>query len=239
MATTTRPDLTAELVALQDEIRSDFGWDVKDDLASAFALKDAWPRTKRPLTLLRIQERLMLAPITVLGAAVEVEDVYKALQDGHHIIAADGAIGVLSELESFFIAEAWSRIICVVSDADGAPEHLDEAARRGIPFVLHAHGDNRRAWGQFLNRLEDVDLQLVLSHQTPNPLAGMINPGGFTDGDRAVCLALHLGVAPDSIHLAGFRTDRIGRWTGATHPERKVRKLIWMARILDRVGVKM
>jgi uncharacterized Rossmann fold enzyme len=67
----------------------------------------------------------------------------------------------------------------------------------------------------------------------------MLNPGGFTDGDRAVCFALSVNASPKQITLRGFRTDKIGRWTGATVPERKMRKLEWMSRILEIAGVKM
>ena len=67
----------------------------------------------------------------------------------------------------------------------------------------------------------------------------MHNPGGFTDGDRAVCFALSQNVSNEQIHLRGFRTDSIGRWTGQTNPERKMRKLEWMSRVLDIAGVKM
>lgn len=230
-----------DLIGIQDEIRADFGWGLEADLESARGLREAcgigWPEAQRARQLLRIQERLIGQPLTVLGAAVEPEQVIRALDRGHRLVAADGAVGVLGELSDVHSERAWARLVCVVSDADGAPGDLMRAARRGIPFALHAHGDNAEAWEDFLESVRELDLPLVLTHQTPNALAGMLNPGGFTDGDRAVCLALHLDVRPERLHLAGFRTDVIGRWTGATHPERKVRKLIWMARILDRVGV--
>ena len=44
----------------------------------------------------------------------------------------------------------------------------------------------------YLNNLHSF-LSLILTHQTPLEIEGMYNPGGFTDGDRAVCIALALG----------------------------------------------
>ena len=38
----------------------------------------------------------------------------------------------------------------------------------------------------------------------------MHNFGGFTDGDRAVCLAINLGVPIKKITLLGFSTTRLG-----------------------------
>ena len=241
------PSSFPDLIAIQDEIRDDFGWALDADLISARELRDAceyksltnlsWTDRGRQSTLLRLQERLIARPVTVLGAAAEADDIRAAIQDGHGIIAADGAVGVLTEVE--FSNIAWDALLCVISDADGAPEHLAMAAERKIPFVLHAHGDNIDNWTELLDVLQWHGTPLILTHQTPDHILGMHNPGGFTDGDRAVCFGLALNVLPSQITLRGFRTDIIGRWTGATHPERKMRKLEWMSRVLGIAGVNL
>jgi len=188
--------------------------------------------------------------LTVLGAACEPSDVLDAIVADHVIIAADGAIGVLNEVGGALASEelspaaaalrdaAWLRVRLIVSDADGEAQDLERANRRGIPIALHGHGDNQPAWTSLLNRLGMARAPLILTHQTPTPIEGMHNPGGFTDGDRAACLAIALGWPGEEIHLAGFRTDKIGRWTGATDPEQKMRKLEWMAEILRVAGVQ-
>jgi len=61
----------------------------------------------------------------------------------------------------------------------------------------------------------------------------MYNPGGFTDGDRAACIVAACGIPNNKIRLIGFRSDKIGRWTGVTDPVRKLRKLKWMDAVLD------
>ncbi|MDE0707557.1 MAG: hypothetical protein OSB33_01270 [Candidatus Poseidoniales archaeon] len=241
------PSSFLHLIEIQDEIRADFGWGLEADLNSARELRGAcedksethptWTDEGRQATLLRLQERLISAPLTILGAAAEVEDVQAAIQDGHNIIAADGAVGVLTETDLPEIA--WDTVQCVVSDADGDPPHLAIAAERGIPFILHAHGDNIDEWTNFIDILHLYGTPLILTHQTPEHILGMHNPGGFTDGDRAVCIALSMNVPPNQLTLRGFRTDIIGRWTGATIPERKMRKLEWMRRILEIAGVRM
>ena len=241
------PSSFPDLIAIQDEVRADFGWNLNEDLISARELRDvceekawnheAWTDQGRQATLFRLQERLISRPVTVLGAAAEPDDVRAAIQDGHGIIAADGAVGVLTEIE--FSEIAWNALLCVVSDADGELEHLAMAAERKIPFVLHAHGDNTDNWRGLLDILHLYGTPLILTHQTPEHILGMHNPGGFTDGDRAVCFALALNVMPSQFTLRGFRTDIIGRWTGATQPERKMRKLEWMERVLEIAGVNL
>jgi len=73
---------------------------------------------------------------------------------------------------------------------------------------------------------------MVLTHQTDETLPGMHNPGGFTDGDRAVCCLLSWGVRPERIRCIGFDPHRLGRWSGDTDPARKLEKLGWMDTIL-------
>jgi uncharacterized Rossmann fold enzyme len=61
----------------------------------------------------------------------------------------------------------------------------------------------------------------------------MMNPGGFTDGDRTICLIGFLGKPISEITLLGYRSDVVGQWSGATDPERKLRKLIFMQEVID------
>ena len=66
----------------------------------------------------------------------------------------------------------------------------------------------------------------------------MHNPGGFTDGDRAVCFLVALGVEIGQISTIGTRTDLVGRWSGSTDDEAKMEKLVWMGRFLEACGMK-
>jgi len=80
---------------------------------------------------------------------------------------------------------------------------------------------------------------LVITHQTPSDIPGAFNPGGFTDGDRAACLALSLDVDAARLRLIGHRTDMVGRWSGSTDPVRKLQKLRWMAEVFRIIGLQM
>jgi uncharacterized Rossmann fold enzyme len=239
--------LNSRLVQIQDDIRSDFEWHLQDDLDSAKDLlwyceskswsNPSWSQTGRRETRLELQEALIFGPLTILGAAAEPGDVRDAIIEGHRLVAADGAVGVLNESEYPNIA--WDALLCIVSDGDGDMADLVLAAQRGVPFILHAHGDNVKQWIELLDVLLLHNTPLILTHQTPEDLLEMFNPGGFTDGDRAVCFVLSQNVSREQIKLRGFQTDSIGRWTGNTNPERKMRKLEWMSRVLDIAGVKM
>ena len=145
-----------------------------------------------------------------------------------------GLAGVLGNSVS---ERAWSRLVCIVSDADGGDGTI-AAVKRGVPVILHAHGDNSESWSELLELASSQRSPppIVLTHQTPESIEGMHNPGGFTDGDRAVCFARALGVERDNILLLGTRTDIVGEWSGTTNPKRKLVKLQWMAEVLQHLG---
>ena len=115
-----------------------------------------------------------------------------------------------------------------------------EAVKRSIPIILHAHGDNISSWRNLLEIAVNIPNppRIVLTHQTSEKIDGMHNPGGFTDGDRAICFLTALGVPNERILLLGTRTDIVGKWSGKTNPEEKLMKLQWMAKVIDIIGVK-
>ena len=232
-----------EVVTIQDEFRTHFEWGLDHDQLSAKELIsivedsgiDLWSRPNRAATVANIQRRAVLRKqnVAILGAAIDVEELTQILETPTLLIVADGAAGVFSLLPDTSAERAWSRLLFMVSDADGGDGTI-QAARRGKTIFLHAHGDNREDWKKLL----DISIEasspppLVLTHQTPEEIPGMHNPGGFTDGDRAACIALSLGIPIHRITLSGTNTEEVGRWSGTTVRSTKLEKLKWMGRIL-------
>lgn len=221
--------------SVQSEVREAFGWSEHDDTESAEQLLRTleehalWSLGKRELTLERLRQRLVNAErVVLLGAAVEPSELQRFNETKVAFVAADGAVGVL---------QSYERLACIVSDFDGA-EHLDKAAEAGQTIVAHAHGDNTSRWKRMLTKWQEHSLppSLVLSHQVTKELPGMYNFGGFTDGDRALCFVLSMGVASKNIELVGFSTKEIGAWSATTTPSLKLRKLEWMKRIVSELG---
>ena len=232
-----------EVVTIQDEFRTHFEWGLDHDQLSAKELIsivedsgiDLWSRPNRAATVANIQRRAVLREqnVAILGAAIDVEELIQILETPTLLIVADGAAGVFSLLPDTSAERAWSRLLFMVSDADGGDGTI-QAARRGKTIFLHAHGDNREHWKKLLDIAIEASSPppLVLTHQTPEEIPGMHNPGGFTDGDRAACIALSLGIPIDRITLLGTNTEEVGRWSGTTVRSTKLEKLKWMGRIL-------
>ena len=238
-----------ELLAIQTEVREHFGWKLDPDFNSALSMLKTveaseindWTRPRRAATVAGLIRRMVLRPteVAVLGAAVEAEEVLRVLERPVLLVAADGSAGVLSTLPDSTAERAWSRLACVVSDGDGG-QGIIEAVKRGIPVFLHAHGDNVAEWESLLEIAAGASTPspLVLTHQTSAAIPGMHNPGGFTDGDRAVCMVRSMGVPKEAITMLGTRTDVVGRWSGATDAETKMEKLQWMDKVLRALEIE-
>ena len=227
------PTLNAFLI--QDEVRQAFAWSEVDDAESALQLQlslqnhQQWSPLHRENTLRRVKTQLLNAQrIIIIGAGVEEKEFAPYNQPGDIFVAADGAVGAL---------QGYSQLACIVSDLDGG-DYLDAAAKQGQTVVVHAHGDNSERWKTILASWEQYALSphLILSHQVNQDISGMHNFGGFTDGDRALCLVLSLGVNPENIELIGFTLNRVGQWSGITVAETKLKKLEWMERIVSELG---
>jgi uncharacterized Rossmann fold enzyme len=134
------------------------------------------------------------------------------------VIAADGATSTL--------VAAGIRPDMVVTDLDGVVEDQVEVNGDGCIVFVHGHGDNRGAVAHYARRFTGP---VVCTCQCP-PVEGVYNFGGFTDGDRAACIAAAVGVR--KIRLAGFDFDNPSSKAGRP-AETKGRKLAWAKRVLS------
>lgn len=225
---------TPSSLQVQDLVRQAFGWSEFDDVESALQLKEAlndhqhWNGANREKTLEEVKSQLLKASrIVVIGAAVSADEL-RSYDERTVFVAADGAVGALSD---------YSQLACIVSDLDGA-SYLHQAAAHGQTIVVHAHGDNVNQWRNMIVEWSQFDSKpsLILSHQVNQSIPGMYNFGGFTDGDRALCFVLSLGVESSKIELVGFSLQRVGRWSGVTNAEKKIKKLEWMGQIVSELG---
>lgn len=90
----------------------------------------------------------------------------------------------------------------IVTDLDGKIEDLLLANDLGSLFVLHAHGNNFDQILKYTNKFNKI-----LGTTQSKPFSNLYNFGGFTDGDRAVFLAITLNA--EKIILAGMDFGKI------------------------------
>ena len=176
------------------EILDDFGFSRENDEESA-KLLDEILSTEGCLTLNDLGEIVGFSDsYIVFGAGPSIKEHIKMLKEDYDLrdyvlVAADGATTAM--IEEKIVPDI------VATDLDGNIDDILLANLRGANIVIHAHGDNMEriaSLSSFFNN--------VLGTTQAQPVGNLYNFGGFTDGDRAIFLAVALGAS--QITLAGM-----------------------------------
>ena len=176
------------------EILDDFGFSRENDEESA-KLLDEILSTEGCLTLDDLSQIVGFSDkFIVFGAGPSLKEHILMLKEEYDLkdyvlVAADGATTALIEQK---IAPD-----IVATDLDGNLDDILLANFRGANIVIHAHGDN-------MDKIASLTpfFTSVLGTTQAQPIGNLYNFGGFTDGDRALFLAVALGAS--EITLAGM-----------------------------------
>lgn len=180
-------------------IREEFRFPFDREEASARRLVELLPPAAASAPLERIAVRLAGRTVVVAGLAPGAGSPpmwrLPAERPAPALVAADGATTPC--LAARLVPEV------IVTDLDGPVESEVTANSRGSLVVVHAHGDNRPELERWVPEFSGA---LAGSWAGP-PTGGLVNVGGFTDGDRSAFLAEHVGAK--RILLWGFDFDRV------------------------------
>ena len=176
------------------EILDDFGFSRKNDEESA-KLLDEILSTEGCLTLDDLSQIVGFSDkFIVFGAGPSLKEHIEMLKNDYDLkdyvlVAADGATTAL--IEQKVVPDI------VATDLDGKLDDILLANIRGANIIVHAHGDN-------IDNIATVTsfFNNVLGTTQAQPVGNLYNFGGFTDGDRALFLAVALGAS--EITLAGM-----------------------------------
>ncbi|MCL1979287.1 MAG: DUF115 domain-containing protein [Methanomassiliicoccaceae archaeon] len=206
---------------IYEEILEEFGYDRSYDESSVRLLKALMMNSD----LISDDEISVQRDVTVFGCSDSLEgDIGSAAPRGT-LIASGSSVGTLKKMGIF--------PDIIVTDLDGDIGPQTEASQRGAVTFIHAHGDN----SELIQRYAQEFLGPVVLTTQSRPDNIVSNYGGFTDGDRAVCIARHFGA--ENILLLGFDFDRPSEKEG-TDPKVKAMKLRWAKKIIfdhNRKGV--
>ena len=176
------------------EILDDFGFSRQGDENSAKVLDEILSE-EGCLTLDDLSQIVGFSDkYIVFGAGPSLKEHIRLLKESHDLrdyvlVSADGATTALIEER-----------ICpdiVATDLDGNIDDILLANLRGANIAVHAHGDNLDAVIKFTPFFTNV-----IGTTQAQPVGNIYNFGGFTDGDRAIFLAVALGAC--EITLAGM-----------------------------------
>lgn len=202
------------------QILDDFGFDRAADEAAREALRgparDRLDRKARDA----FRERMRDQEVWIVGPAATSDDV-RSIPRGRPVLVTDTAVGITLPLV---------RPDAIVTDLDGDVEFQIAANEAGVPLFLHAHGDNREVVAQTMPRLQGP----IFATTQAGPQPPVWNHGGFTDGDRAACIAHAFGAA--KLVLVGFDFENPVAKKGMD-VEVKKRKLAWAKRIIESLPI--
>lgn len=176
------------------EILEDFGFSRKNDEESA-KLLDEILSTEGCLTLNELGEIVGFSDkFIIFGAGPSLKEHVTFLKENYDLkdyvlVAADGATTAL--IEQMIAPDI------VATDLDGNLDDILLANFRGANIIIHAHGDN-------IDKIATLTqfFTSVMGTTQAQPVGNLYNFGGFTDGDRALFLAVALGAR--EITLAGM-----------------------------------
>ena len=176
------------------EILEDFGFSRDDDEKSA-KLLDEILSVEGCLTLDELKGFVDFSDkFIVFGAGPSLKEHVAFLKDNYDLkdyvlVAADGATTALID----------QRIApdIIATDLDGNLDDILLANFKGANVAIHAHGDN-------IDKIANLTsfFTSILGTTQSRPVGNLYNFGGFTDGDRALFLAVALGAS--EITLAGM-----------------------------------
>lgn len=175
------------------EILDDFGFSRQDDEKSAEMLDKLLE-----ISGLFPKDMPMKKKAIVCGAGPSIKNNLKEMKkfdlSKFTVVSADGATTAL--LEEDIIPDI------IVTDLDGEMKDIIKANQDGSFLAVHAHGNNMDKVNKYVPQL-----QRVLGTTQSTPLKKVYNFGGFTDGDRALYLAVELGAK--YIILAGMDFGKV------------------------------
>lgn len=180
------------------EILDDFGFLQVDDESSASCLNEILNKegflSLEDLFFYGVKSKTESNKFIIFGAGPSLKsDILKIKKeydlDDYILISADGATTAL--IEEHIIPDI------VATDLDGKLDDLLLANYRGAFVVIHGHGNNKDLVEKYTPFFYNI-----LGTTQSKPEGVLYNFGGFTDGDRAVFLALALGAK--DITLAGM-----------------------------------
>ncbi|MCX8173820.1 MAG: DUF115 domain-containing protein [Thermoplasmata archaeon] len=201
------------------KILQDFGFSRVDDEVAGVTLFNLLSG-KNLVKLTEFEELLIGKVVCVVGNAPHT---FEALPDADVYIAADGAAKKMLEHGTL--------PAIITTDLDGDVNAQIKANNEGTIVVVHAHGDNIPLLQKYVPRFRGK----IIGSTQSTPYTRLINFGGFTDGDRAVCLAAHFEAR--EILLKNFDFEDVS----AEEPEVreiKLKKLKWAKKIIENCGKK-
>ena len=167
-----------------DLIKKDFKYDYQKDceardyLSRTFLKKTQNWKLNDVLNLFK--KRILTKPsLLVFGCGPSLEKTIDIIWKKEGAFFFEDFINLAADGASILLREKGIKIDAIFTDLDGITKNEFEYASFNI---VHAHGDNIEKLKLFEDDI--IKFENIIGTTQVEPLTNLINPGGFTDGDR-------------------------------------------------------
>jgi uncharacterized Rossmann fold enzyme len=210
----------------------DFNFKTEEDKNASYILNDIIKKRNKNYDIKNLKKIIKNKEVIIFGAGpslnIAINNNIDIIKDKIKI-SADGATSAL--IEQKIIPDI------IVTDLDGKISDQIYANLKGAITIIHSHGDNIDKLNENVSKFKG---EIIGTTQIdPALFQYLYNFGGFTDGDRAVLLAVHYQAK--NIYLIGFNfKGLIGKYsfTKNKNKKNKIKKLKWCKIILDNIKEK-
>ncbi len=185
-------------------IREDFKFDYERDLKSrdllSVILKKKTYKWKLDNILESFRNRILLKPVILIyGCGPSLEETMNVILSNKGKNFFDEFINITADGASILLREKNIPIDAIFTDLDGITKKEFNYSNFNI---VHAHGDNLDKLMQFENEI--INFHNVIGTTQVDPINNIVNPGGFTDGDRILFFLRSLITPSQKLFLIGM-----------------------------------
>ncbi|MFX1278340.1 MAG: 6-hydroxymethylpterin diphosphokinase MptE-like protein [Promethearchaeota archaeon] len=198
-----------EFKELYFQIISDFGFDYQEDCKSRNYLSQILTNKSQIWNLENViksfQEQLTKkTDILIYGCGPSLEETVNKILREQEEVFFNSFINITADGAAVFLRELGIKIDAIFTDLDGITKKEFNYSDFNI---VHAHGDNIDKLKIFGNDI--INFHNIIGTTQVEPLDNVINPGGFTDGDRIIYF-LHKLINPSQkLFLIGMDFQNI------------------------------
>ncbi|MHA2009414.1 MAG: 6-hydroxymethylpterin diphosphokinase MptE-like protein [Promethearchaeota archaeon] len=179
--------------------------------------------------------------LLIYGCGPSLEETVKDLINLKKDILLKQSINLAADGASVFLKENSVPVDAIFTDLDGITQ---DEFNYSYFNIVHAHGDNIEKLRDFEKDISNFEN--VIGTTQVEPCGNIINPGGFTDGDRILYFIRILTIPSQKIFLIGMDFNgMIGKYSKLDYNSHQIshgikkKKLHYAIKLLEWIQPKM
>ncbi len=239
-------DYYIEFKDLYLKIIKEFNFDYKKDLEARDLLSQIFKKKRNNWNFLEVLYSFKTIiqskkKILVYGCGPTLDVTVEILLKKRGINFFNNFINLVADGAAIYLRENNIPIDGIFSDLDGITH---EEFNHSKFIIIHSHGDNIKKLKHFEESI--LNFNNIIGTTQVEPLENLINPGGFTDGDRILYLLRALLLPEQKLFLIGMDFNNIiGKYSKPEMTDDqvgspiKIKKLKYAVKLIEFLSERM